>query len=1802
MSNILEIIKQQIEEQVRKSLETDLTQAKVVGVSNRKEPKIERTVQQVNPSWTSGIYLLQRQSGTERPKGVSPEEFKEAGGHIVWDVLESQATVFPHNEPYTNRMLGVQLYSVDAVSLSLAYTKAFGNVRIYRKDENDSTLTLLHESSTSRERKNISIPIEPNTWNTIIVTYYTNVGGYFAFGSDYSNITSWRHLDVTAPSVPVWATPSIQYNVVQGEVARGKNTLRWNRDMSIDFAGNGIYRSEKYDTGITIQSGLPGTLPKLTTSNNTEDQHLFTVLPNSTLNSSDIISFTSGVTSLNPTVSRVMHVPKNHISNPIFADANTDWELTAGTIKADVTSKRSGSHFFLHTRATSGTYSITSTLISNTLASLYFVDLYTSNELLDTVPYNADGYKSNPSRWTQTGLTTFLSTLHNKSLGVLRTIRSSGDSSQVKSQNATLSFYVSTAATYHLSVMASSHISQPYSFSIRSLADATLFTSPTLMTGVGYSRSGVAFTPSSSSGAYLQFNIPATLSPYNNATIDFGGISLEQTPNKFGNFSELFQIKFYDNAKAQLSTISTLQLDQGPFYYLENTTLGTKSDRSYPGFEFPAAASFFSLGYYATINTGGTIVSLNRRIHGFTAATMESSNINYAVFATPYTLVRTVPTFAASAGSSIYINQSVHIIDRPRQTSDGAIITWDDFEIVPDTTYTYYLDAYDNSPLRNRSSFSVPASVLSGDTTAPKTPTSYTLTGNTGGLYHQWTNPTADDLKSIKIYTDGALTNILAEVSGTGTINTYAELTTSTAQASRYIIAVDTFGNASGSISATGTPLADIANLQFSAILLAGGSPTEPNANGWFNQAITASLMYEGTNAIASYFYSTKVSGDWSAWTEFNGQLTLSTGSNWWAKFRVKDIEENFSGSDETLHVPIDIQQPTWDSQKFKYFNYRERSEGLQAANRVVWDNSKIADGLSGLYKTHIFRSQTEVLNNNPIFQEMKANTDAEHWIIATADNIAAKAVIDSIPFHGDHCFIIIPADGVTAVYIANSNTFKVRDGETITAFSRYRDASNLNPFYGLKLIEAGDGSVVASVWNKSVDTSVDWRVQDFSYIHSSANTLMRLQVHYKTVVGLAGDAFYLEETVAFKGTTFATITSVDAGVNFYVDKEVDPWKDYIYYTQIEDVAGNFSTISDYKYLFPVADYKDKFRNMLDNSSFERVYRTSSGTVWAHGWKPQTYGSTPLAKVEYNNGYNVKSGDAYHGTHYVEIPPEASHSYIAQNDIHVLPYVGNTRKYVFSCYARCVNDLEDLKINILARDNQTQLVKFKSSIYSDIGTTWERVTGTFYIATPSITNISITLGYDSLTTSATLHIDGVQFEEKDEAPARAYYDTKSVTADYLQGNLIRGHMIEADSVITQNVAAEAITANEIETDTITTNELQFRDKNIYLVTKELRIEATPGLLGTGTQWAINLTMGTIDDKGIGYYFVQLHQNPSFATYLHVGWISDTFNRTSSESRPLDSTFDENYNGGYPLIARPYPATDTDTTLMILFASTDSSFAYSSFSDISTNRDLTGDALHTYWGNPTLLSTDADGYVGALRYSDNRYYYMSKQSALASHFTIFKLNIYGSVMESYDKLAHVSGNLTALDFDVSPSGTMLLAYCDSANAEATIYGVCYATTGAVTVATYGISTYGGYGVDAEFTRSELNSFRGVTWVGVGYSQQDQFTLGYRLVNNNYTYYKTFTSAGSIISGNNFDLILSNNNVYPGSNYRYGAFQIRPRMMNTHSDDIVFYIPADQYKDPAGLGIAEETYSLGGKAVFLSKTSPTIQLIDLINRIT
>ncbi len=1410
MDNFWDNVKNQIDKQTRPPLNVDINKSSSVIVDTaRSTPNISGS-EEVSPEWTIGSYNIRRCNDFSDITGIDASEFKNFTGEISWLILSGGSIVNSNLEQDTNLLIGTQVFSNKTTFLSFYLSQIKGVSRVYTYDS-DRGYKLVKEVIGDYEG-DISITLPNSIWTSVLITFYTCVeNSSLSLSFNYSGLTAWRYLDISAPNVPVWDSTPISFSVKRSDIAVGFNTLRWVKDFSIDFAGNGIYRKSIVDSGISIQRTFPGTLVNNFSFATLEKQKLFLVNNNATLNVGDLI-YIGRNTGTPATISNIKSIPKNFLFNSYFNSGKTGWTFTSGTLKSDAIAKRGKSYLNIATLMSTGSINVINTAtISSSLASLFYINFISEHDLLNKVPFNYGGYKVDPDRWGYTGgITSLISTLHNN-IPILRATRNSSGGKILTSQTP-FTFYASVAATYHLVCSASFPQNSPYSISIKNAyTNVTLYNSATLYGNKGFNISYLKFTPNASAAAYFQINVPAHDLEFTFATLDFGIFSLYPKYRQ-AQINEYVKIEFLKSNGSYCTATPLATLSMSLVSGLSNYSFRIGSS---PGsgdtsrIVFPSDCASFRVGYFANISNTATLVWFDRNIFGAVVAT-TSDNLNYCVFATPYKVVRTLSNVTFGTNPSLYLRKWEHLVDRQRQADDGAIISWNDFNIENNTLYEYQLDAYDNSSFKNRSIKTSVESVISGDTNAPYPPTGYIVEGLKGGIQHYWTNPTATDLKYIKCYSDVGLSNIVFQISagGPGEQNTHSEFTTNITLASRYLTAIDSFGNESSSILATCTPLSeDTPAINFAIRLrnVLDGKESIPSNGGWYNQNVIASIMAEGNYAIASYFYRLRLKefGVIHDWTIFSGLSIADSDYIFDLEFKIKDIYGNYSDI-KSISIPIDKHAPTilnwnqfWDS----------GSRGEPGYNFLKWDNLKFDDhydtlngysstyNRSGLYSVIIRRAQIEMLNKNPVFDIGNVNENPIGWYFNDSSGFATINLTGENSYYNNQCAKIDILGSSFNWELRTESKFTLNTGDAAVAFCRVSGSLSTCTLQ----FKFTDG-----ITTKTKNYSGFSALGTWQYVFATYTRAGAAATFYASLIGIdnsganTSDYLYIDEFVVTKNISFATINTLDPDQKTYIDNQVVPWTYYLYSLKVTDEAGNISSETPYKLCFPLADIRDRYGNIIDNSSFERTYLTSGGTLQAYGWENQIYNGTLQKTI--NSPYLLKMGEAYHGNVCLSL---SDSGYCAQNDIHFLSYLKPTN-YVYSFRSKRGVSSATGSILLCCYDNNTQVVKTKSIDLSSLSTSWAQYTGTLLIDDPDITNLSVICHHSS---GGTVLLDAIQLEEKESLPPNDYYDTKSITADYLQGSLIRGNMIVTDTLLGKHLQAETITGDKIAANTITGNNI-----------------------------------------------------------------------------------------------------------------------------------------------------------------------------------------------------------------------------------------------------------------------------------------------------------------------------------------------------------------------------------------------------------
>ncbi len=1811
---IITNIKDQIFKQTRDSINTEIELANVIGVSNQEGNVSLPGAKSINPGWTRGNYNL------ERVLGIEVDDFLNYSGKITWEVLDGKIISIPGMTTKSNNLFGIQLLSEESIPLYFSFYSENAYVKVFTKIETATEFTEHYsfEITTSRV---INIPLSGHVWNTIIFTFYAlNSDAKIRFASNYDKILSWRHLDITSPSVPDWHSIPLTNKIIQDPLTTSKVTLKWNKDTNIGFSGNGIYRKSSIDSGYTVDSKIPASfinsLPDLSVNDKEENRWFSYFGTVGSLNSGDIISFGSSTSKY--TISKIIKARANKVLNPIFSNSTAHWTLTGFTEKNDAYSQFSANYINLDTIATNSNYKAVSSLFSVSTSIDGYFGLYTENNYLAKRPYGLGGYGGSPSRWTSTGSIDSLIATRQGRTPYIRVVRSGPGQVSIKDSP----IYFSTAASYNLFCSASFLGYDEYKVNVNLYTGATIYSSPSIPVGNrGFYNQDISITPSASGTGYIRIIVAGTNPTSNFATMFFKEFRLQD--RYYDDVHEWFQLEYYKADKNPSATpFATLSIDRLPSMVNHNVAIGSRVPDP---FKFPLDCAFMKIAYVASINVTSTSIGFYRNIYGGFALT-ENINPEFSIFSTQACFVRTTATVSFTVGSVINFEKFEHIFDRPRQADDGAVVTWDDFDIEDATLYSYYLDAFDTSAFKNRSAFSTVASITSGDTVAPKRPTNYVLTPANGGIFHTWTNPTAPDLKYIKSYSNIGLTNVIFRLEGPpGASMSYSEITTSTALASRFLTAIDAYGNQSASTVATVTPLpGQTPELNFSInFITAGGSRLAPNEDGWFKHStVVSSFMVDMDSAIASYLYSffTPTSSEaYGAWvnaatgtTPFNE----STNYKYYTRYKIKDIYGNYS--DIIQHqIFMDTQPPSFTSNRKTFWNHT-LSGGYNGYNLLSWNDTfdNQSKYQSPVLKAVIERAEITSIISNPGFEDNisvapNGTLRNSNWAL---QGVAATLIINSDDFsEGDHClkYLVSPSGGEgTIINVPNAS---INRNSVYYASCKYK----AEPIITISTIAiALEGVSGASQQVETVIPSTHWEELSWVYTHSSATIDTRLVFCVRS--DTSGDAVLFDEVVLAENPIFSTIAELDSKTTNYIDTDIKPWVRYLYRIRPLDAARNVGTISHYKYMRAKPDYRDRFRNILDNSSFERTHFSAGGTLRADSWVNWTWNGQ-FATLNHGSPV-VGKGDSFHGHNYVKV---SSLDRVYQNDINVLPYIGQTKRFVVSFRSKPKSGTggHSSALGISAKDKERTQIATKTFLKShSTGDDWELTTGTFTYSSPSIVYLDVVL--TSSVSGTTSYFDAVQLEEKASLPPTDYYDGVVVRADHIQGNLIRANMIEAEAIYADHIKANTITATQVNANTITTNELNFTSVNVYLKDNE------PGPVqifnnGVGTFSNCNFSTGTNFNNAVADvgYFVGGRAQVAGSISTFIGWVSNSFDGNSLENISYigDSpTLNVNHLAtGYCYPIRPHPHGALATGLLLL--TNINGTMYSSYATLGSNPYL---ASLEYFSTPLSI---ADGYVPesvVVKQYGNHYYTASfKHTTLAvgdvetARCEILKLNTQGSALASRHFAVWTglsSDPILAYDmsFDISASGTILFIYSKGKTPLNAVHCVGMSTMLSISIATFDIQTYG---VLDKKTYDSIGGGVGVCDVAVSYITGNHFILGYNVgfikdysgpwhssgyieYPGNMYYYKVIDSVGSIIIGDTRDLSLMTTKINRAAatksskNYRYEF-----RGLTSHDKSGLFYYTSPtMVKDDNG-------FSTEGKYCYLRKTSATINLIDLINRI-
>ncbi len=1414
MKNIIDTLKEIVENQNRPHLNVDLSDVNTitnVGRKNDKELYPDPSATPLVVKWIKGSYIQERGLGSNKEVLVSPSLFLQTSKKIVWEPIDSQILTTSFAPAGANILFGVQLYARNTISLNLDLYISSGIVGIYTKGAEDTDFTLVADAYSSKS--NI-IYLQGNVWTTVVVVYYcaTSNNG-MSFVLDTTQVFQWKYLDVSSPSVPEWSSIPLTRTTINEPSRQTKITLNWKRNDDIDFAGNGIYKKSMKGSGINYKGGIVGTIINTVFGATLQEDYWFYTNSNATINLGDKIGAV-GVYLFD--VDKKFYTKANKILNPYFYNNNSNWNLNnGGTIYNGFGGKYINKYYNLNITATNKHYSLISTLAQINIDTLYYVGVYSDNDLLSDYSYNSNGYGSSPSGWAQTGLYTMIATRCNYRT-IMRINRSSGDGF-FKTINSAISF--STTASYWISVEASCQKLDSYYLSFHLNAGATVYSSPTLLGERGFIRSSLKFTPSAAGAGYLKVHVLATTSDTVFNTLDFSLINMQAVFPTY-ILDEKLRINYYTNTARTACVTPYLDFDfnntslMGNRYkFLLGGTLYNYGEQV-----FPKDCNYITLSYIATLKSTVLSGNLNRKIYfAFLSEQNTEANPFLSLYTADSNIYRVNTSYAlfdilGAVNVEVDYNIFEHVADRLRHADDGAIVSWDDFEVEDNHTYSYYLDAYDNSSFKNRSSLSTIATIYSGDTTAPKAPSGLSFYAYEGGITYKWTNPTATDFSHVNIY--GRTGDLLYKVKGiAGTLSYYVEQVSGTASIKRKLKAVDLWNNISvASITGTCSPLPKhpIFKVHYETV---NGTTLLPNENNWFKDTvvIAASVI---NNYLYTYNYRTRDTGGvdtWGAWTSLsNNKVTFSSDGKRAIQFKVIDSNSEEFESD-IYSVNVDKTKPVWSDKWEYWYGFKD----VPGGNILAWRDSKISDALSGLNKLSIYKSEITPLNANIGFEEGGIGTLPDNWTLTVTTGGATLIGNTDNHYAGEKSARLRFSDSTVVAKIYSSE-FTINDGD-IVPYQTYAQASisNVIPDFVKLALETNAGQILSSIivnyiYSNVVGKGSIWTYMGSNYIHSGAATIAKLQIRVNKYTSNSCDCMFFDDVVAFKNPSYNHLVDLNSNVLSYKDTDIDAWQYYSYANKYTDYASNTSATSYQVVMRGVADYRDKYKNIIDNSSFERTYRTANGTIMADGWVSWYY-SGQFTKTKEEDWYEVSKDGGYHGNNYVKLSSFSSGTALSCNDIHILPYTGRNRTFVYSFYTKGSGAGTSWGyIYLSGKSAERNVVKTKTYNFSvGLSEGWKRVSGTFYVTAPSICYFWMAfVGGHSSNPATCAYVDAVQLEEKDNLPASDYYESKVVTADYLQGAFIRGNWIEADSIYGGHIRANTITATNISANSITATHLR----------------------------------------------------------------------------------------------------------------------------------------------------------------------------------------------------------------------------------------------------------------------------------------------------------------------------------------------------------------------------------------------------------
>ena len=1274
-----------------------------------------------------------------------------------------------------------------------------------------------------------------------------------------------------------------------------------------------------------------------------------------------------------------------------------------------------------------------------------------------------------------------------------------------------------------------------------------------------------------------------------------------ETEQKNIYIREYVKYKFYDSGKGQLSDSTEIDVSAGPYVSGQHAVISTSLNANVP---VPTAASFMKISYHNDMTSISTPLSIDSKVFGFMMAA-DSDHYNKSVFATEMDWVRTdsdLFTKSTPLDQALYLDQEELIYERSIQGSDANVIAWTDYDIIMKSEYAYRLDAYDNSQLKNRSTKSAIATIISGDLTPPKAPSNYIINVVPGVMEHSWTNPTAVDMRlgHIRCYNTSttATTDIIweKEVYSPNVSDSYPEVIATTGLQYRYLTAIDRYGNESINYAyATAQAVAGdfvIVDIFFKDT---NGDPLD-TVNGWFNEDVTASVIAESLLGNPVTSLQINISNydpvSWQGWLDV-GYNTFTSEMKMRVRGRAKDAIKGTWGYTGLDGIPIRLDKDGPTISDNKALINHEKSIGGDGYIVLKWDNSLISDPLSGHYKTAIMRAKASSMLPNPSFEEAKSSTDKSPlgWTGSSSEI-----------YGSDHCnenySVKVHSDS-----IIQSPNFNVNNGDNLYVSVKYKGAGLL------WMLGTGSGGGHS---DSGTNTSGYWDQLEYNFTTGAGYV-------YITLKDNGADVAYYDEISCVVNPVFSTIGEVLANNSIFIDKDVNPFEYYLYYLAPVDTAGNIGDVSHYKYLRSFTTYRDKWRNMIRNSSFEKTYEVG-GKIKAEGWDKYFFTDAFGTFSASINNYEISSGEnSYHGLNYF-VTSDAN-DVIFQNKIHILPYANRYRRFVVSFYAKTPSSsgYHNSKLGLSMLSNNMTALKTKNvTVYTADSTDWHRTTATFIVNDFDATNFRVMVQGAS---SETVYWDAIQLEEKYDLPPTDYYDADVMTLEHLQANLVRAYNIEAENIWAEHIIAGAIhadhisansitathikagsiTATHIRADTITTNELKLADADIFLKTQEpLRIEIWGQHeypIHATMYGRVSLAFAGVSNQGVIFNAAGIALRNRLDDYVRstagtvfIGRISDTFHKKHFIDYPK---FNSSLGTAQEvIIARPFPLDLSQNALMILTKGLTK--LYTSYCPLSSSPF----AEPNYWSTPVYRYNTLYSYpANCLKYYDSYYYLGFKTSG--NGYTVEKLTNTGV----FNSVTFSDTSISSSYFDISSSGTLLFAKTKTTGGGATIYCRPYNINSSSWGDSFEIATYSGHDINIMpgISKADLDTVDGVY---VSYATINKYILTYTLENSKYIFYKVIDSSGNIFVNQDIDVpfmtadaSVGGDKIDVGSTNSHSFFRGH---MNRCYYNTLFYISAGCRMDMLGQ-VGERGFPLGGKGFYFKRIDPLISIEDLFNKL-